>query len=152
MVSYTFSQPNPPPKHLYIYIKALVRISKLWVLEIRQIIHEIRVVGLNLQIDGTLGLQSRLVALFVAPDEQHAQTERQDDLARRAGQDHLAAGLVDGGFAGQERVRADDVAAAVGQEDKCRGRDAFGVAAHVGGGELECEDEGCDEAAGLRGG
>lgn len=91
-----------------------------------------------------------MIALFVAPDEQHAQTERQGDLARCAGQDDFAARLVDGGFPGQERVRADHVAAAVGEEDECRGRDAFGVAAHIGGGELEREDEGCDEAAGLR--
>lgn len=118
----------------------LVRVSKVGVLEISQIQQGI------IHILASLSLS---IAELVATDQHKSQKTGNHGLARSASDDELASGLVDGSLGTEEGVGTDDVADAVGEEDKGRGRGSFGVAGDVGGGHLKSDDEGADEGSGL---
>jgi len=74
----------------------LKRITELLVVEVRQIIHNIRVVylgGISMHINAFLSITSR-----ISPYKQGTETKCQCTLTNRARQNSLDPGLVDGGF------------------------------------------------------
>lgn len=111
------------------YSPSLISISEFRILEVGQVIEEVGVTGFDFEV-GALG-GGLAVTFLVARDEQHAQAQREGDLARGAGKDELAARLVDGGLLGEEGVRSDHVARAVGEEHECCRCHSLGVSSYV---------------------
>lgn len=114
-----------------------VRIAESPVLKVRQILQHFA------------SLSSRVLGLEVPhpipPDEEEPKSDSDTDLSRDASDDELTACLVDGRLRTKETVGPDDVAGAVGEEDKGgRGR-PLGVSADVGGGHLEGDNQSADK-------